>query len=236
MSAPSKGLHLAIECSAREGAIALGQGARVLEACALEHTRRHNVALMPGIDALLRRHDAAPPDLARVSVSVGPGAFTGLRVAVSTAKMLGLVQGTALAAVPTMDAVAACAPSPEAEETRLLIALQTKGSEAYCGLFDWAPSAGRWEAASAPGLTDVAACIAAQRGPLRVVAEKLPELPERAGESERIGEEPVTGAPRAEAVLRLGAAAEPVTPHVLQPLYGRRPEAERLWAQRQETP
>ena len=43
--------------------------------------------LMPAIDRLFRRRAARPSDLSRVMVSVGPGGYTGLRIACAVGKM-----------------------------------------------------------------------------------------------------------------------------------------------------
>jgi tRNA threonylcarbamoyladenosine biosynthesis protein TsaB len=45
-----------------------------------------------------------PADLAALAVSLGPGSFTGLRVAISLAKGMALAQGLPLLGVPTLDA------------------------------------------------------------------------------------------------------------------------------------
>ena len=50
---------------------------------------RQDDDLMPAIDRLVRRAGLAARDIERVAVSIGPGGFTGVRVAVATAKALG---------------------------------------------------------------------------------------------------------------------------------------------------
>ena len=69
----------------------------------LPAARRHNLDLMPTIAALCDEHGVTPADLAEVYVSLGPGSFTGLRIAVATAKMLALSLGVKLVGVPTLD-------------------------------------------------------------------------------------------------------------------------------------
>jgi len=54
---------------------------------------RHDDDLMPAIDRLFTKTGRAPADIERVAVSVGPGGFTGLRVAVVTAKLLAHAAG-----------------------------------------------------------------------------------------------------------------------------------------------
>jgi tRNA threonylcarbamoyl adenosine modification protein YeaZ len=54
---------------------------------------RHGETLLPAIDDLLRRTGTARSRVAAVVVGTGPGAFTGLRVGIATAK--GLAHGLA---------------------------------------------------------------------------------------------------------------------------------------------
>ena len=99
-------LNLAVETSSRRGRVALGRGAEVLEIAELPAARRHNLDLVPSIDALLRGRDAGPADLGELYVSLGPGSFTGLRIAVATAKMLSLTVGLRIVGVPTLELLA----------------------------------------------------------------------------------------------------------------------------------
>ena len=73
--------NLAIEMSSRSGAIALGRGDELV-ATELAQRTRHNVELMAAIDQMFRNRGAAPCDLCGVYVSIGPGSFARLRIAV----------------------------------------------------------------------------------------------------------------------------------------------------------
>jgi len=102
--------HLAIETSSRRGFVALGRGDDILGVSELPAKRRHNLDLVPTIDAICQQHGLGPADLAELYVSLGPGSFTGLRIAVATAKMLALTLGVKIVGVPTLDIL--CAQHP----------------------------------------------------------------------------------------------------------------------------
>ena len=95
--------NLAIETSSRRGFIALGRGDAVNDTAELPAKRRHNLELIPAIDLLLGQHELKPRDLAELYISLGPGSFTGLRIAVATAKMLSLTLGVKLVGVATLE-------------------------------------------------------------------------------------------------------------------------------------
>jgi len=74
----------------------------------------HAERLMPMIDALLSGAGVAPSSLGLVVCASGPGSFTGLRIALSTAKGICAATGAALVLVPTLDYLASGHPSRSA--------------------------------------------------------------------------------------------------------------------------
>jgi tRNA threonylcarbamoyladenosine biosynthesis protein TsaB len=105
-------LVLGIETSGLAGSIALCRGTELRAESRLEEApRRHAQTLVLQIGTLLREAGASVHDLDVVAVSVGPGSFTGLRVGVVCAKTLAYATGCQLAAVDTLRAIAANAPT-----------------------------------------------------------------------------------------------------------------------------
>ena len=96
-------LAIAIDTSTGDGQIALGRGNALLETRPLPTRHRHNLELVPTLDALLTDHGHTPRDLRDIYLSLGPGSFTGLRIALATAKMLALTLHVKLVGVPTLD-------------------------------------------------------------------------------------------------------------------------------------
>ena len=96
-------LAIAIDTSTGDGQLALGRGDDLLDTRALPRKRRHSLELVPTLDALLTDHGHTPRDLGELYLSLGPGSFTGLRIALATAKMLALTLHVKLVGVPTLD-------------------------------------------------------------------------------------------------------------------------------------
>jgi tRNA threonylcarbamoyladenosine biosynthesis protein TsaB len=101
---------LALETSTLAGGVALVDGERLVAEYVLDVSVTHSERLMAAVDRLLADARWAPRDLEGIAVSIGPGSFTGLRIGVSTAKGLAWALGVPIAAVPTLDAMAATLP------------------------------------------------------------------------------------------------------------------------------
>jgi tRNA threonylcarbamoyladenosine biosynthesis protein TsaB len=119
-------IALAIETSNRGGGVALQLSDGRIEVEDLTSTRRHDDALMPGVDRLCGRVGVEPADLEVIGVSIGPGGFTGLRIAVITAKVLAHTTGAKLVAAPTASVVAAASEPGHEPGERMLVCLASK--------------------------------------------------------------------------------------------------------------
>src|SRR3546814_1051962 len=74
-------------------------------------------------------------DLDLLATTVGPGAFTGLRIGLSTARAMALAAALPLLGLTTLETVAA-AQDPVARGARpLLVALETRRADVYVQLF-----------------------------------------------------------------------------------------------------
>jgi tRNA threonylcarbamoyladenosine biosynthesis protein TsaB len=118
-------------CSAavwRDGAVV----ARRLRAMA----RGQSEALVPMIAEVLAEAGVAAAQIDLVAVTVGPGAFTGLRIGLAAARGLALAAGVPVAGVSTPVAVAAAVPEVERAGRALLVAVESKRDEIWVQGFD----------------------------------------------------------------------------------------------------
>jgi tRNA threonylcarbamoyl adenosine modification protein YeaZ len=88
---------------------------------------RHGEELLARIEALLADHAIAKDALAGVVVGTGPGAFTGLRVGLATAKGIAHAFGLPIAGVATGTALLWAASSAGAGAAGKLVLLQPAG-------------------------------------------------------------------------------------------------------------
>ncbi len=97
---------LAFETSSALGEVALGRGSEVIEVRRFSGPRRHAVEFLPTIEGICQSNHVRPSRIGSVYVSCGPGSFTGLRIGITAARMMGLALEAHIVAVPTLEVIA----------------------------------------------------------------------------------------------------------------------------------
>ena len=100
---------LAFDTSSKALSVAILDGKNLLADVTVNIKKNHSITLMPAIDFLMASVDLQPSDLERIVVAQGPGSYTGLRVAVATAKTLAYTLNIELVGVSSLYALAAAA-------------------------------------------------------------------------------------------------------------------------------
>lgn len=133
-------LIIAIETSGRLGSAAIGRGDDLISDMPFSGKLRHGAELFSTLEALLRRAEATASDIGQVYITAGPGSFTGLRIAVTAAKMLGFAKNAKIVAADTMDVIAenipAYAKNNEKIPDCICSVLDAKKDFFYAAVFD----------------------------------------------------------------------------------------------------
>jgi tRNA threonylcarbamoyladenosine biosynthesis protein TsaB len=217
--------------------VALHDGSRVVSEAFAVDPRRPGELLAPMIASALADAGASRADLTAVAVGVGPGPYTGLRVGVVTARVLGAVLGIGVHGVCSLDVIAAEA-AQAGPDREFLVATDARRKEVYWARYGAGgarrlagPAVGR--ADSIPGAAGLA--VAGAGGQLypeafgQVIAPSHPDARILCGiVAARLGGEPA-GWPSGQA-----AAGVPLLP--AQPLYLRRPDAREPGPPKRVTP
>ena len=109
-------IFLAIETSDPRGSLALFDQEGVREEALISGDMAHAREFAVRIDDLLRRGGFTPRDLQGISVSAGPGSYTGCRVGVTAAKTLGIALRIPVVAVSSLEVMAAFAIASAEQE------------------------------------------------------------------------------------------------------------------------
>lgn len=125
---------LAVETSSLAGGVALLEDERLVAEYLLDVSITHSERLMAAVDRVLADARWTARELTGLAVAIGPGSFTGLRIAVSTVKGLALALDLPIAAVPTLDAMAAALPWAALPVCPVLDA---RKAEVYASLYRW---------------------------------------------------------------------------------------------------
>jgi tRNA threonylcarbamoyladenosine biosynthesis protein TsaB len=133
-------LILAIETSGRTGSAAIALGEQMLSEAHFSGPMRHSAEIFPAVDSLLERFSRKPEEIEHIYISVGPGSFTGLRIAVALAKTMHLANATKIIAVDTLDVIAANATDYIKEEkaeglTKIATILDAKRSQFFIAVY-----------------------------------------------------------------------------------------------------
>jgi tRNA threonylcarbamoyladenosine biosynthesis protein TsaB len=123
---------LAIETATEACSVALWIDGRVIERFELA-PRRHTELVLPWIDGVLAEAGMAKSQLDAVACGRGPGAFTGVRLAVALTQGIALALDLPVLAVSTLAALALDAPAGDGEG--ILAAIDARMGEVYVGAF-----------------------------------------------------------------------------------------------------
>jgi tRNA threonylcarbamoyladenosine biosynthesis protein TsaB len=137
---------LAVETSGPRGGIALVEDTgdpagpvRLIEEAQLDEGLRQGRDIVLLIKQACDRAGWDRRTIPLVAVSIGPGSFTGIRIAVTVAKMMAWDTGSKIVAVPSFRALAAGAP---ADRERVVTLFDAKRSGVFASIFDRAQAPG----------------------------------------------------------------------------------------------
>lgn len=127
---------LHIETSTSVCSVALSKGDILLACQDMTEGMNHTARLAPAIEEMLNSLSLLPTDLNAITVSAGPGSYTGLRVGSSTAKAMAYSLGIKLVAIPTLKALAKASFALHPEARYALPMIDARRKEVYTALYD----------------------------------------------------------------------------------------------------
>jgi tRNA threonylcarbamoyladenosine biosynthesis protein TsaB len=232
---------LAIDTSTRRVGVAVGDANGVEALVALggpcdRRPPRHAEELVPAIQYLMGRVGGELAHVSAIAVAIGPGMFTGLRVGVTTAKVIAQALRVPLVPVPTLDLVAY--PLRYASSTVVPV-MDARRDEVYYAMYQPVPGGmqrvGGYELGP---VEDVTAELAARGQEALVCGDGALRFAGAFADLDRVDLAGAAhAAPSLPALVELAAARyereEFVAPAEVVPMYLRRSDAEIAWDHRE---
>ncbi|RXX21557.1 tRNA (adenosine(37)-N6)-threonylcarbamoyltransferase complex dimerization subunit type 1 TsaB [Streptococcus oralis] len=126
---------LAFDTSSKALSLAILEDKQVLAETTINIKKNHSITLMPAIDFLMGSLDWTPKDLDRIVVAEGPGSYTGLRIAVATAKTLAHTLNIELVGMSSLLALV-----PRQQEGLFVPLMDARRNNVYAGFYENAKS------------------------------------------------------------------------------------------------
>lgn len=121
---------LAFDTSSKALSLAILEDKQVLAETTINIKKNHSITLMPAIDFLMESLDWTPKDLDRIVVAEGPGSYTGLRIAVATAKTLAHTLNIELIGMSSLLALV-----PRQQEGLVVPIMDARRNNVYAGFY-----------------------------------------------------------------------------------------------------
>lgn len=122
---------LAFDTSSKALSLAILEDKQLLAETMINIKKNHSITLMPAIDFLMDSLDLTPKDLDRIVVAEGPGSYTGLRIAVATAKTLAHTLNIELVGMSSLLALV-----PHQQEGLLVPLMDARRNNVYAGFYE----------------------------------------------------------------------------------------------------
>ncbi len=210
---------LAFDTSSKALSLAILEDKQVLAETMINIKKNHSITLMPAIDFLMASLDWTPKDLDRIVVAEGPGSYTGLRIAVATAKTLAHTLKIELVGVSSLLALV-----PEQVEGLVIPVMDARRNNVYAGFYQSGQAV--WPEAHLP-LAEVLEIAGAANQSVTFVGETAAFTEQIEVALPQATLQPTL--PNAAAVGRLGLDLPSQSIHDFVPNYLKRVEAEENW-------
>ena len=122
---------LAFDTSSKALSLAILEDKQVLAEMTINIKKNHSITLLPAIDFLMASLDLTPKDLDRIVVAEGPGSYTGLRIAVATAKTLAHTLNIELVGMSSLLSLV-----PYQQEGLLVPLMDARRNNVYAGFYE----------------------------------------------------------------------------------------------------
>ncbi|MCI1986494.1 MAG: tRNA (adenosine(37)-N6)-threonylcarbamoyltransferase complex dimerization subunit type 1 TsaB [Lactobacillus sp.] len=223
---------LAMDTSNQAMSVAVMQDQTLLATTTINHQKTHSEQLLPTIKTLLAAAGLRVAQLDRIVVADGPGSYTGIRIAVTTAKTLAYTLNKTLVGISSLAVLAAGVTRTPALIVPLMDA---RRQNVFTGGYQWVDDQLTSVIADAHlPLTQLLKEVQILGQPVVFVGVDVPKFAPAIRATlgaQATFADPLSAYPQASRLALLGQVAAPVSVFDFVPRYLRLTEAERTWLQ-----
>lgn len=99
-------LSLILDSANKELGVALAQDGTLLDEIRYEARQRQSELMIPEIENIFKKNQVNPKDVGEILVTVGPGSYTGVRIALTIAKVYGYALNIPVYAFSSLEVLA----------------------------------------------------------------------------------------------------------------------------------
>ena len=119
---------LLLDSSNTKLSVGVATSSQVIESISYEAWQQQSEFMVPEIDKLLSKRNIDPKEINRIIVSIGPGSYTGVRIALTIAKVMGLATNATIYPVSSLQII-------KKGEHPSICLINARSSRSYIGVY-----------------------------------------------------------------------------------------------------
>jgi len=124
-------ITILVDSSFRDLAVGIANNDKIIDQISYEAWQKQSELLIPELDNLLKRNRIERSDISSVMVSYGPGSYTGVRIALTVAKVMAFALDIPLYAVSSLQAL-------KVGEKPTIVLINARSERSYIGVYQGA--------------------------------------------------------------------------------------------------
>lgn len=120
---------LLLDSSFKGLAVGIAESTKIKDQISYDAWQRQSELLVPEMDRLLKRNQLTRKDIADVMVTIGPGSYTGVRIALTIAKVLSFALNVPLFGVSSLRVL-------KVQDDPTIVVINARSGRSYVGVYE----------------------------------------------------------------------------------------------------